>query len=234
MLKWFVIFALLGGLLVTVVESVFAGETPKMYPALSTYVEARIAEFDQIPAARKQQLDEIAAFVSKNVKADKPSKLTFICTHNSRRSQLAQVWAAAAAAHYGTLSVLTYSGGTESTAFNPRAVRALEQAGFQIERQSDGDNPVYRVQFSYEAPAITCSSKVYNESPNPREGFCAVMTCAKADKACPVVMGASERVAIPFEDPKAFDGTPQETEKYNERCAQIAREMLYVFSQVGT
>jgi hypothetical protein len=58
------------------------------------------------------------------------------------------------------------------------------------------------------------------------------MTCSAADKACPIVFGADARIAIPFDDPKAFDGTDQEAAKYDERCRQIAREMLYVFSRV--
>ena len=48
-----------------------------------------------------------------------------------------------------------------------------------------------------------------------------------------MVLGAAERIAITYEDPKAFDGTDREAEAYDERCRQIAREMLYVFSLVG-
>ena len=47
-------------------------------------------------------------------------------------------------------------------------------------------------------------------------------------KVCPIVAGADFRIALPFEDPKAFDDTPLESEKYTERCRQIGREMLYV------
>ncbi len=49
-----------------------------------------------------------------------------------------------------------------------------------------------------------------------------------------MVQGASSRFAIPYDDPKVADGTPEETAIYDERCAQIAREMLYVFSQVAS
>ena len=35
----------------------------------------------------------------------------------------------------------------------------------------------------------------------------------------------------PYDDPKAFDDTPAEAEKYDERSQQIAREMLYIFSK---
>ena len=58
------------------------------------------------------------------------------------------------------------------------------------------------------------------------------MTCSQADKACPVVKGASSWVAVPYDDPKEFDGKAQETAKYDERCRQIAAETLYVSSKV--
>jgi len=95
-----------------------------------------------------------------------------------------------------------------------------------------GENPIYHVRYSDRKSAMTNFSKVYDSAPNPTKDFCAVMTCSSADKACPVVRGASLRVAVPFVDPKAFDDTDQEAAKYDERSRQICREMLYVFSQV--
>jgi arsenate reductase len=58
------------------------------------------------------------------------------------------------------------------------------------------------------------------------------MTCSHADKNCPTVTGASLRIPITFEDPKAADGTAKEAATYDKRSAQIAREMLYAFSLV--
>jgi hypothetical protein len=157
----------------------------------------------------------------------------FVCTHNSRRSQLSQVWAKVAATYYGVPRVETFSGGTAATAFNPRAIEALKRAGLDIATPAPGDNPRYQVRYHDEQPPLECFSKVYSHEPNPKEHFCAVMTCDQADKACPNVAGATLRIAIPYEDPKAFDGTPQEAEKYEERCQQIAREMLYIFASVA-
>jgi len=126
----------------------------------------------------------------------------------------------------------TVSGGTEATAFNPRAVAVMQRAGFVIEKTTGGDNPVYTVRYGDVAPAMEAFSKVYNDPPNPSEDYCAVMTCSQADANCPIVHGAAERVSIPFGDPKDFDGTDRETAKYDERCRQISVEMLYVFSRV--
>lgn len=198
---------------------------------LDEYLKERTAEFDRIPVERRKVLDEISDYA----KSRRPVRLTFICTHNSRRSQMSQVWAAIAASHYGVDDVEAYSGGTEQTAFNPRAVAALERAGVKIKRRSDvvdGENPKYEVQLLRSEP-IVCFSKVYNESPNPKKDFAAIMTCSEADKNCPNVAGASQRISLPFNDPKASDGTDTEAETYDERCQQIAREMLYVFAGVS-
>jgi protein-tyrosine-phosphatase len=208
-----------------------AGEV-KFSAALQQYITARSGEFGQIPAQRKEQLQKLALYVRSRVEADLPARLTFICTHNSRRSHMSQLWAATAAAYYGVPNVATFSGGTEATAFNPRAVAALERAGFKVTKLSDHSNPQYQVEIAEGVEPQTCFSKVYDEKPNPRSDFCAVLTCSQADQACPIVKGASQRVAIPYDDPKAFDGTAEEAAKYSERCAQIAREMLYLFSRV--
>ena len=207
------------------------GSTSLM-PALREYVAQRAGEFGEIPADRKGQLQQVADFVREQLQAGKPARLTFICTHNSRRSQMAQIWAQTAAGYYGIANVETFSGGTEATAFNPRAVAALKRAGFEIPDATTDANPHYRVSFAKDADPLDCFSKVYKASPNPKSDFCAVIACSEADKKCPLVQGAARRLAIPYDDPKAFDGTPEETAKYDERCRQIAREMLYVFSRV--
>jgi len=160
-------------------------------------------------------------------------RLVFICTHNSRRSHLSQIWAQTAAGRYGVAGVETFSGGTEATAFNPRAVTALRRAGFTIPEPEAGANPRYQVRCHAEAPPLVCFSKVYGDASNPRSDFYAVMTCSQADQNCPVVAGAAQRIALPFDDPKAFDGTLEEAAQYDERCRQIAREMLFIFSTVG-
>jgi arsenate reductase len=202
-----------------------------MYPALEAYIRNALRLVDGISQQRKRALDEIAAFVSSKRDAGQIAALTFICTHNSRRSHMGQLWAVVAAAHFGIDGVRTYSGGTEATAFNPRVVAAIEKAGFAVENPG-GVNPHYQVTFDEGGPALECFSKTYTDPFNPVEGFAAIMTCSDADEACPVVLGAAYRAPIRYEDPKVADGTPQETTVYDERCLQIATEMLYLFSRV--
>jgi protein-tyrosine-phosphatase len=210
------------------------GKAVPLHATLEEYVAARTAEFEQIPPERRQQLAEISDFVRTRVAAGQPALLTFICTHNSRRSHIAQIWAHVAAAHYGIGHVQTFSGGTEATAFNARAVEALKRAGFAISSADSlaKSNPHYQVSYASAAAPLRCFSKVYTDESNPQRDFCAVMTCSQADQACPLVPGAALRVALPYDDPKAFDGTPQEAHQYDERCRQIAREMLFAFSML--
>lgn len=203
----------------------------QLNPRLAEYVAQRESEFDQIGAERKAQLQLLADYLRERRAADKPIQLTFICTHNSRRSHMSQLWGQVAAVHYGLAKVETFSGGTESTAFNPRAVDALRRAGFDIEQLDKSKNPRYQVAFAAGSHPVVCFSKIYTEAPNPKSDFCAVLTCSSADRACPTVSGASLRVAIPYEDPKVADDTPEEAIIYDERAAQIARELLYAFSQ---
>ena len=203
--------------------------------SLQTYISAIKKDFAKIPKERKKELDKIALFVQNKVKSGEQAQLTYICTHNSRRSHFGQIWAATAAAYYGISNVKTFSGGTESTAFNERAVAACKKAGFEISKISkisEDKNPIYEVKYASDAEPLRAFSKKYDDSNNPQSGFCAIMTCSQADEACPVVKGATARVAIPYDDPKAFDGKPEETAKYDERCKQIAAETLYVFSKV--
>jgi arsenate reductase (thioredoxin) len=199
-------------------------------PVLNDYIENAKKGFDKIPAERKEQLKKIASYIQAKLNAEKKSNLIFICTHNSRRSHMGQLWAYAAANYYGIKGISSFSGGTETTAFHPNAIKALTNAGFSIAKSGEGANPKYEVKYATDEPAVTLFSKKYMDEPNPTTNFAAIMTCAHADSNCPIVFGASTKIAIPYEDPKASDGKPNQDEVYNERCKQIATEILYAFS----
>jgi len=230
-----VCFAMRGEGAEQVTENVKVGVKVKvgdgmLYPEVRKYVEARGTEFDRIPGERKELLRKLAAYVESRNKKGEPARLTFICTHNSRRSQISQIWCGVAAAHYGVEGVETFSGGTEGTAFNPRAVAAMERSGLKVTKKDESSNPRYEVRYCEEGKPLVCFSKVYDEAPNPKQDYCAVMTCSQADESCPNVPGCALRVALQYEDPKVADDTPEEAARYDERSAQICREMLYLFS----
>lgn len=205
----------------------------KIHPVLLGYMETAQRYFGKISPERKAALEKITNYIHFKKKQNDTAKFTFICTHNSRRSHMAQLWANAAAAFYEVEPVECFSGGTEATAFNPRAVAALERAGFKIQKNDDGENPVYDVTFMKNADTIRAFSKKYEHESNPKEDFAAVMVCSQADEACPFVAGAGERISLPFDDPKEFDGTDRETEKYDERCLQICVEIMWAFKSVS-
>jgi arsenate reductase len=203
-----------------------------LLPTLQQTVTKLISDFDTISDDRKPILKELTDFVTERKKSNQRSDLNFICTHNSRRSHMAQIWAQTAAYYFGIENIQTYSGGTEATAFNPKAVNAMRFAGFEISVIEDGSNPKYSVQYSSDAPTLTVFSKKYDDAFNVSKDFAAVMTCSHADENCPLIIGAAKRIALTYDDPKNFDGTPQESEKYLERVYEIGREILFAFSQV--
>ncbi len=187
----------------------------------------------QIDSDRIETLQPLVAYIRAGRKTDQPIHLNFICTHNSRRSHLAQIWAKTMAWHFGIKNVQCYSGGTEATALFPMVAETLQNQGFELFKLSEGNNPVYAIKHSLDAPASICFSKKYNHRFNPATNFAAILTCDSADEACPLVMGAAARIPIKYHDPKAFDGTVEMANKYAEKSVEIAREMYEVFEQVA-
>ena len=199
---------------------------------LITYLKNAESHIDSIPAERKEKLNVLVEYIQMKKDKNEPSKLIFICTHNSRRSHLSQIWAKVAAEYYGLGNfVEEFSGGTEATAFNPRAIAAIERTGLKAINQG-GENPKIEIVYKEEKKPIICFSKRYDDTFNPQEKFAAIMTCSDADQNCPVVLGAEKRISLPYIDPKISDGTPEESKVYDERCLQIAIEQLYVFSKI--
>lgn len=200
------------------------------YPKMDEYLVDVISNFKSIPKQRKKILKNFAKDIRTKANSSEALNMVFICTHNSRRSHISQLWASVAADYYDVKNFKGYSGGTEATAFNPRAVAALERAGFQIIKTSDEKNPKYEVSFGESKPKLSAFSKKYSDPTNPADNFIAVMTCTNADKNCPIVQGAYLRVALPFEDPKVSDDTEKEVSTYDQRAFQIATELFFLFS----
>jgi arsenate reductase (thioredoxin) len=187
---------------------------------------------ESLSAERKDTLQPLIDFIQSKVINQQEIRLNLICTHNSRRSHLSQVWAQTASAYFNIKNVFCYSGGTEATAMFPMVAKTLAKQGFQIKNISEGSNPVYTIKYAVNEHPIIGFSKTYDDEFNPQSEFVAILTCSQADGGCPFIAGAEKRIPITFEDPKAFDNTPQQAGKYEERSLQIATEMFYVFSQI--
>ena len=204
----------------------------ELFPKLYSYCNNLSSEFVQIPEERKAELKDIADFIVKQRKDHKPANLLFVCTSNSRRSHMAQVWAQIASFYYNIDSVYTFSGGTEQTRVNINAIDALNRTGIEIYSNSQGDNPLRYIRVGNKINPWVIFSKKYTDSTNPKNNFAAIMVCTEADKSCPFVEGAEARVGLPYQDPKEFDNSPLKEIKYDERCRQIAREMFYIMDFV--
>lgn len=185
-----------------------------------------------LPNERKEVLQPLIEYIQTKIDAQQPIRLNFICTHNSRRSHLSQIWAQTMAFHFGIKNVFCYSGGTEATAMFPKVGETLVMQGFQIQQLSNDNNPVYAVKYDEDEAAIICFSKTFDDAFNPNSAFAAIMTCSSADAGCPFIAGAEKRLPIRYDDPKAFDGTNLMDTKYAERSLEIASEMYYVFSKI--
>jgi arsenate reductase (thioredoxin) len=185
-----------------------------------------------IPEERMEVLKSLSDYIQSKVQQTEEVRLNFICTHNSRRSHLSQIWAQVMAAHFGIPQLVTYSGGTEATAMFPMVGETLKEQGFEITSLSDGKNPVYAIAFGKNYHPVIGFSKTFDHPFNPVSGFAAIMTCSQADEGCPFIAGAEKRIPLTYDDPKAFDNTPQQAEKYRERSLQIATELFYVFSKI--
>ena len=199
-----------------------------VYPELQTLIASLESEFSLVSPERRLELEALARDIRSSIAQFNRADITVICTHNSRRSHLGQIWLKAAALHYGVAGIHTYSGGTEATAFNHRMVLALKRAGFRVNQLDVNDNPKYYIPLSDDDYSLDIHySKRYNESYNPQKQFTALMVCSQADEACPMVTGAFKRISMPYSDPKAADDSAQEAAVYDNKVREIGREMLY-------
>lgn len=202
-----------------------------MYSELSeTIAQVQLQNVDE---ERKVMLQPLIDFVQQKINNRQEINIIFICTHNSRRSHLSQVWAQVAAAHFSIPDVHCYSGGTHETALFPKVAETLANQGFRIFKIADNTNPVYAIKYSENALPVTGFSKKYDCAFNPVSAFAAVMTCSQADGDCLFITGAEKRIPIPFEDPKISDNTSEQSKVYAARSLEIATEMFYVFSKLG-
>ncbi|MFY0643746.1 MAG: protein-tyrosine-phosphatase [Bacteroidia bacterium] len=194
-------------------------------PSLLQTISELESELDLIDVARKLELEKLAS----NLRVTGLQKLIFVCTHNSRRSQLAEIWVNQLSQIW-QMDLQAFSAGSESTAFNNRMVKALRDTGFNIGLVEDGDNPIYQLN---ELSHLYYSKSIGHEQ-LPKEEFAAVMVCSDADKNCPIIPGVDHRVAIKYEDPKAFDGTELETKAYADKVREIGREMIFLLRKLSS
>ena len=187
---------------------------------------------DTLSKDRKEVLQPLIEYIQKKVNHQEKIRLNFICTHNSRRSHLSQIWAQTMAFYYETPNVTCYSAGTEATAMFYMVAETLKKQGFEYEKLDEATNPIYAIKFDCNEPPVVAFSKTLQHAFNPISNFAAVMTCSSANEACPFVSGAEKRFSVQYEDPKKFDNTDEMQQGYWDKSIEIATEMAYVFSKI--
>ena len=204
-----------------------------MNKSLSRRIHQLLKEVDEIPEDRKKLLLLISDLIKQEISKNGHVNIVFICTHNSRRSQLAEAWLVAAYQHFDVRGISAFSGGTEATSFNIRMVVALRNDAFHLRTDGPRDNPRYVLQAleASSSPHIMFS-KVYDHPFNPRTNMMVLMVCSDADKNCPVVLGSTHRISLSYEDPKEFDDTPMESQIYTDKVHEIGREILFLMKHV--
>jgi arsenate reductase (thioredoxin) len=196
-------------------------------------IESQLRDWSQeIPELSEEHREAVAIlsnYVTHKLDTGVPPAIQFICTHNSRRSQMAQAWSAAIADYFG-LAVRSYSGGTEATQIAPLTLEALYECGFDV-AEEDGDNAKTKVAWRPNSAGATLFSKRFDYSGNVSKKFLAVMTCSDADENCPVVPGAEERIPLTFEDPGKFDNTEEALDEYISTCLNIGYVLFLAYAR---
>jgi len=116
---------------------------------------------------------------------ERKTKVLFLCTGNSARSQMGE----AMLRKYAGDRFEIHSAGLEPSVINPYTVRVLEEAGIDTSGQ-------------YAKPLSDYIGKVHF-------GYL-ITVCSKAEEKCPIFPGMGVRLHWPFEDPAAFEGSDEE------------------------
>ena len=114
------------------------------------------------------------------------TRVLFLCTGNSCRSQMAEAFLRA----YGAGRFEVFSAGLAPGGINPYTYRALAELGFDLagQRSKGLDEYQGKVDFDY-----------------------VITVCDDADRNCPLFLSrGATRLHWPFEDPAAFSGSDEE------------------------
>ena len=203
-----------------------------MSKTLKEYIKVILKNIDMgLEKDRKDKLVELAQIIKINHEQQNTVKITFICTHNSRRSQFSQIWAYISSLYFKLDFIKPFSGGTEIDTVNLNVINSVINSGLKIEKTHKG-KAIYLLKSFKKDKGINLYSKVYNSKLNTSEHFIAIMTCSDADQMCPVIKGAYKKISLPYSDPRVADNTILEKEVYNQTCSIIAKEMFYLMKQV--
>jgi arsenate reductase len=147
------------------------------------------------------------------VSVAEPTRVLFLCTHNSARSQMAEAWLR----HLGGDRFNVHSAGTEATRVRPLAIRAMAEVGVDISGHRSKTLERYL----------------------PESWDVVITVCDDANEACPLFPGGKRRLHWSFPDPSKATGAEEEQLAVYGRVrdairARIADELVAAAPDGGT
>jgi len=113
------------------------------------------------------------------------TRVLFICTGNSCRSQMAEAFLK----KYADDKYEVYSAGLEAQGIHPNTIKVMKEIGIDISKQKSKDLKKYL----------------------GKKHFGILITvCARAEEECPIFPDVSTRLYWPFDDPRAAEGSEEE------------------------
>jgi arsenate reductase len=187
---------------------------------------------NKISPKRRELLIQIAQKIAFQYLKNNQLNLIFISTHNSRCSQLGQVWAFFASEYFNLHTIHAFSGGTKATYFHRNTLKTLQTAGFMFHLTDfSHQNPKYLISTKQTNKSILAYSKGVQELTN-KCPFITITTCNNSDKDTPFMSGAVYRFDLPITDPKFSDETQKREAVYLKTNQQIAAELFFLFSEL--
>ena len=130
------------------------------------------------------------------------TKILFLCTGNSCRSQMAEGWARALKGDI----IEPYSAGIKKHGLNSRAVMVMKEAGIDISSHK---------------------SKLVGELPTMEFDY-VITLCGHANENCPLFPGSAKVVHVGFDDPPAL-AKRLEGEEAKLNCYRRVRDEIRAF-----
>ncbi|UZR93650.1 hypothetical protein [Chondrinema litorale] len=196
---------------------------------LLDFIRERISEFDLIEPRRKQTLGLISELILPAALAGRNISFLFVCSDNSIRTQLCHIWIKAAAQYFSIQNLRFYSGGVSVKGIPQPLINTLKTAGFKVKVLTKTSNPHLAIKISKEQNLGVFYSKYINVKENPKENFCAIITCQDVERELNLNMRTYLKVTIPYD---SLEGLPEANEQkaYDLLSKKIAREMLYIMT----
>ena len=168
---------------------------------------------------RKKRLDNIASVINENL--NKTRSIVFLCTHNSRRSQICEVWGKVFAEIYRK-KININSAGAFKTVVHSQVYESIVKCGLIVNNKKE---------IFFDKKKFKLNSKTTDSI--TMKNFIAVMTCSDTEKSCPHDSRSVRNIKMFFNDPRIYDETDKMSREYLKTTTYIAEELNYIFKNIN-